>query len=117
VFITGRKKDLIVKGGTNISPRLVEEVLLEHPSVEQAAVLGMPHPFYGEEVAAVLKLRPGSSLETERSNLLKHCQAELSAPAVPAKWIEVAEFPTTTTGKIQKKELYARLIKDVGKIS
>src|SRR4029077_8946651 len=61
LYITDRKKDLIIKGGENISPREIEEALYLHPAVEEAAVVGIPDPVFGEDVCAVLHLKPGAS--------------------------------------------------------
>jgi long-chain acyl-CoA synthetase len=109
LFITGRKKDLIIRGGTNVSPRAVEEVLLLHPSVAQVAVIGLPHPFYGEEVVAVLQLKVDYNLDGERSALQTLCQENLSAAAVPTRWVVREALPTNPNGKIQKNKLREQL--------
>jgi long-chain acyl-CoA synthetase len=83
IFITGRKKDLIIRGGQNLSPRAVRECLLHHPSVEDAVVVGIPHDFYGEEVATALKLKQGLILADEQSSILQHCRKHLAQAAVP----------------------------------
>jgi long-chain acyl-CoA synthetase len=105
LFVTGRKKDLIIRGGLNISPRAVRDVLLEHPAVEDAAVLGLPHDFYGEEVVAALKLKPGHSLDAEQPSILQLCRARLNQASVPTRLVEVAQFPTGSTGKVLIREL------------
>jgi long-chain acyl-CoA synthetase len=61
-FIVDRKKDLIIRGGYNVYPREIEEVLYEHPAVAEAAVIGLPHPALGEEVAAAVALKPGAAV-------------------------------------------------------
>ncbi|MCC2667805.1 MAG: putative o-succinylbenzoate--CoA ligase [Armatimonadetes bacterium] len=103
--ITGRKKDLIIRGGVNVSPRQVEEVLLEHPAVAQAAVIGLPHDLYGEEVTAVLVLQPGQVLDELKRELQQLCRERLSSSAVPTCWVEVPELPVSSTGKVQKNVL------------
>ena len=66
-FIVDRKKDLIIRGGFNVYPREIEEVLYEHPAVLEAAVVGIPHPTHGEEVAAAVALRPGADATAGRA--------------------------------------------------
>lgn len=105
VYITGRKKDLIIKGGENISPRAIEDVLLEHESVEQVAVIGLPHYFYGEEVAAVIKLRPGYNFEMILPDLGRLCREKLNNSCLPARFFNIGEMPLSSTGKIQKTRL------------
>lgn len=105
VFITGRKKDLIIRGGVNVSPRAIEDVLMEHAAVAQVAVLGMAHEFHGEEIVAVVKMKDGHTLGSELSSLFACCSGRLSAVAVPSRFIEVQEFPVTVSGKIQKNRL------------
>lgn len=105
LFITDRKKDLIIRGGVNISPRAIEDILMKHESIDQVAVIGLPHDFYGEEVASVVKLKAGYRLDTVRPALERLCRENLSAIAVPTKFIELDEFPTSTMGKIQKAKL------------
>lgn len=105
VLITGRKKDLIIRGGVNVSPRAVEEVLLEHDAVDKVAVVGVPHELYGEQVVAVVALGPGRSLATERASLESFCRQRLNSAAVPNRFVAVEKFPETITGKILKREL------------
>jgi len=105
LFITGRKKDLIIRGGFNISPRGVEDIILRHPSVEQVAVVGLPHELQGEEVAAVIRFKTGHNLELERDSLDKLCRQELSPHSAPTKYLSIDEFPLNSSGKIQKNKL------------
>lgn len=105
LFITARKKDLIIRGGQNISPRAVEEVLEAHPAVLQAAVVGVPHAFYGEDVVAVLVLRAATDLVALRSELEARCRAALSPAALPTRFHVRAALPTSVTGKVQKNRL------------
>lgn len=110
LFITDRKKDILIRGGTNISPRAVEEVLLDCAGVRDVAVIGLPHPFWGEEVAALIELMPGASLDTVRAEAATRCRAVLPADAMPSRWQAVVEFPRSSTGKIQKgglKDLFS----------
>jgi acyl-CoA synthetase (AMP-forming)/AMP-acid ligase II len=105
LFITDRKKDLIIRGGVNISPRAIEDVLTEHESIAQVAVVGIPHEFYGEAVVATVKLKAGYTLDTVQPALNVLCKKNLSAVSVPTKFVEMDEFPTSTTGKVQKARL------------
>jgi long-chain acyl-CoA synthetase len=109
LFITGRIKDLIVRGGFNVSPRAVEAVLLSHEAVDQAAVVGVPHEFYGEEVTAALVLRDGRSLAADRPGIEAFCRGRLSAHAVPTRYVELDALPANAQGKILKRDLRARL--------
>jgi long-chain acyl-CoA synthetase len=110
LYITGRKKDLIIRGGINISPRAVEDVLHEHAAVAQAAVIGLPHEFYGEEVVAVVTLKPGHTLTAERASLVAHCKQRLSPPCVPGQYVELGHLPVNANGKVQKSRLREHLL-------
>ena len=105
LFITGRKKDLIIRGGFNISPRGVEDIILRHPSVEQVAVVGVPHALQGEEVVAIIQFKPGCNLELERHSLDSLCRQELSNHSVPTKYLSIDVIPLNASGKIQKNKL------------
>lgn len=105
LFITGRKKDLIIRGGVNISPRVVEEALLASEDVVDAAVVGAPHTFYGEEVVAVIKLEQGRELEQVKPTLTALCKEQLSPLSVPARYVALDAFPVSSTGKVQKNKL------------
>jgi long-chain acyl-CoA synthetase len=111
LYITGRKKDLIIRGGINISPRHVEEILMEHEAVAEAAVVGLPHEFYGEEVAAILRLKPGQTLDAARPSLEAYAKAKLRPAAVPSKWFSMDDFPRSSTGKVQKQQLREAFIR------
>ena len=100
VRITGRIKDIIIRGGENVSPKEVEDHLRSHPSVLDAAVYALPHEKYGEEVAAAIRLRPGCQVNGQE--LKEHCQGQLSYFKIPTRWRFVDEFPLTASGKIQK---------------
>jgi long-chain acyl-CoA synthetase len=102
-FIVDRKKDLVIRGGYNVYPREVEEVLYEHPAVAEAAVIGRPDPKLGEEVLAFVALKPGASAEP--ADLVAHCKERLAAYKYPREVRIVAELPKGATGKILKKEL------------
>lgn len=107
VSITGRLKEIINRGGEKISPREVDEILMDHPAVAQVVCFGMPHPKLGEEVAAVVVLREGREA-TERE--LQEFVAQRAADfKVPKKVLFMAEIPKGATGKLQRIGLAAKL--------
>lgn len=103
VNITGRIKDLIIRGGENISPREVEEFLYGHPDVVDVQVVGVPDPKYGEAVCAFVRVRPGA--EVTPDGIREFCQGRIAHFKVPRHVLVVDEFPMTVTGKIQKYKL------------
>ena len=103
VRITGRLKEMIIRGGENLFPAEIENVLLEHPDVAECAVVGVPDERVGEAVAAFVRLAPGASLEVEA--LKAHCRSLLSPQKCPAHWQAVESWPLTGSGKIKKFEL------------
>lgn len=98
--IEGRLKDMIIRGGENIYPREIEDVLFTHPGVASAAVVGIPDTEWGEQVAAFVQSRPGHALDA--AELSGFCRAHLAAFKVPRVWRIVDQFPQTASGKIQK---------------
>ena len=108
LFITDRKKDLIIKGGENISPREIEEALYLHPAVAEAAVVGMPHSVYGEEVWAVLQLKNGAEALEEEMRL--HVAQHVTKFKVPSRVIFQPALPKNATGKIWKQKIRAQLL-------
>jgi long-chain acyl-CoA synthetase len=102
-YIVDRKKDLIIRGGYNVYPREIEEVLYEHPAVAEAAVIGLPHPALGEEVAAAVALKPGAG--TTAADLRDYVKSQVAAYKYPRHvWI-VDALPKGPTGKIQKRDI------------
>ena len=102
-YIVDRKKDLIIRGGYNVYPREVEEVLYEHPEVREAAVIGVPHPEYGEEVAAAVQVAPGASITPDE--LRDYVKRQVAGYKYPRVVWFVDELPKGPTGKILKKEI------------
>jgi len=98
--ITGRIKDMVIRGGENIFPREIEEFLFTHPAIEQAAVVGVPDPKYVEELCAWIKLKSGCELSVDE--VRNYCRAHLAHYKVPRHVKFVDSFPQTVTGKIQK---------------
>jgi long-chain acyl-CoA synthetase len=102
-FIVDRKKDMIIRGGYNVYPREVEEVLYEHPAVQEAAVVGVPDESLGEEVAAVVVLKQGESLDAQE--LKAFVKEQVAAYKYPRKIWFADELPKGPTGKILKREI------------
>jgi acyl-coenzyme A synthetase/AMP-(fatty) acid ligase len=103
IRVTGRTKDLIIRGGVNIAPLEIDEVLLKHPEVLDAAAVGVPDSIYGEEVVCYVTPKPGRSL-TEAS-VIKHCEGLLPAPKRPKKVVIVPELPKSDRGKVLRDRL------------
>jgi long-chain acyl-CoA synthetase len=102
-FIVDRKKDLIIRGGYNVYPREIEEVLYEHPAVREAAVVGVPHESLGEEVAAVIALKEGAQATPEE--LRDFAKERVAAYKYPRSVRIVDDLPKGPTGKILKREI------------
>ncbi len=98
--ITGRVKEMIIRGGENFFPAEIENVLLEHPSVSEVAVVGLPDEKWGEIIACFVKLEAGETLDV--ADLRGHCRTHMAPQKTPAIWVQVSEFPLTGSGKIQK---------------
>ena len=98
--IHGRLKEMIIRGGENIYPREIEDVLFAHPAVANVAVVGVPDADWGEVVAAFVQLRP--SREASSAELETYCRSRLASHKIPRCWRFVDGFPQTASGKIQK---------------
>ncbi len=103
LFIVGRIKELIIRGGYNVYPAEIEDVLHSHPAVAEAAVIGVPHASLGEEVKAIVVLRPGTALTA--SELMAYCKERVAAYKYPRVIEFRAELPKNAMGKILKDEL------------
>ena len=106
--ITGRVKEMIIRGGENLFPAEIENVLLEHPDVAEAAVVGAPDERWGEIVIGFVRLAQGASLD--RAALVAHCRERISPQKTPAHWVAVQDWPLTGSGKIQKFVLRDRFV-------
>lgn len=104
-FVTGRLKELIIKGGENIAPREIDEVLLAHPALLEAAAIGIPDPFYGQDVAAGVVARPGQAVG--EAELLDFCRERLGRFKAPREIRLLSELPKGPSGKIQRLKLLA----------
>ncbi|TRX71372.1 AMP-binding protein [Carboxylicivirga sp. M1479] len=103
VQIVGRIKDLIIRGGENISPFEIEEFLHQHEAIKDIQVIGVPSDKYGEEVMAWIVLKEGSTVTSEE--LHAYCKGQIATFKIPKYWKFVSEFPTTVTGKVRKVEM------------
>jgi long-chain acyl-CoA synthetase len=104
IYIVDRAKDMIIRGGENVYSVIVEAAIYEHPDVQDCAVVGVPHPTLGEEVAAVVVLRPGRVIEAEE--ISRHVAARLARFEVPTKvYFRSDALPRNPQGKVLKREL------------
>lgn len=101
--VEGRLKDMIIRGGENIYPRELEELLFKHPAVSEVAVVGLPSERWGEEVAAVVRPKPGQTVD--QGELTAYMREHLAPHKTPRHWFVVEAFPMTSSGKIQKFKL------------
>ena len=109
-YIVDRKSDMIIRGGENIYPREIDEVLYQHPDIAAAAVVGVPDPLYGEEVSAVVVLKPGA--KTSELEVIDYCKGRLADFKCPKTVHFVEDIPKGPTGKLLKRELARMLSTD-----
>ena len=102
-FVTGRIKELIIKGGENIAPREIDEALLKHPAVLDAAAVGIPDPHYGQEILACVVLREG--MACDEAELRGFCEQQLGRYKTPKAFRFVADLPRGPSGKVQRRKL------------
>jgi acyl-CoA synthetase (AMP-forming)/AMP-acid ligase II len=107
LFVVDRKSDMIISGGVNIYPAEIEAELLTHPSVADAAVIGMPDSEWGESVCAFVVARPGETLSAEE--VIRFCGERLASLKKPKRVELIAELPRSPQGKVQKRELRAKI--------
>ena len=103
LYIVGRSKDVVIRGGNNIHPTDVEHAIALHPAVREVAVVGLPHPVLGEDLLAVVALRPGVQATAEE--LREHTLERLAKYKVPRQWEFVDALPRNATGKVVKQQL------------
>ena len=111
VKITGRRKEMIIRGGENIYPREIEDFIFSHPAVAEVAVFGVPDDFYGEQVAAWIELHSGETLAEDK--LREFCKAGLAHFKIPKYIRFVNEFPMTVTGKLQKFKMREQMMQQI----
>lgn len=112
VYISGRIKDLIIRGGENISPKEIEDFLYQYTHILDVQVIGVPNEKLGEEIMAWVKVREGFSISEEE--LLAFCKGKIAHYKIPKYWKFVEEFPMTVSGKIRKVEMREISIKELG---
>lgn len=108
VRITGRVKEMIIRGGENIYPAEIENVLLEHPAIAEVAVVGIPDSRWGEIVGCFFRVAAGETYD--EADLASYCRSQISPQKTPARWVAVSEWPLTGSGKIQKFALRDMLL-------
>ncbi len=118
LFVVGRSKELIIRGGENISPRKIDEVLLDHPDVLEAVAYSVPHPRLGEDIAAAVVLRPGASASNLDLRNFALNSKKLRLSEVPRFVKVIAEIPKSGTGKIQRNRILEELrsTPDLGRV-
>jgi len=111
LFIADRAKDMIITGGTNVYPAEIEGVLLDHPSVHDVAVIGIPDPDWGETIAAVVQLVSGVDWgDGVRDELIAHCKGRLGSYKIPRRWVAQDDLARTEAGKLYKRKLRDQLL-------
>ncbi|HCR76572.1 MAG TPA: AMP-binding protein [Chryseobacterium sp.] len=112
ITISGRIKDLIIRGGENISPKEIEDFLYTYPNILDVQIIGVPSEKFGEEVMAWVKVRKG--FEVTEEELLEYCKGRIAHYKVPKYWKFVDEFPMTISGKVRKVEMREVSVKELG---
>ncbi|MGL4955651.1 MAG: AMP-binding protein, partial [Bacteroidales bacterium] len=112
IAIVGRIKDIIIRGGENISPKEVEDFLLKHEGIQDVQVIGVPSEKYGEEVMAWVK--PQTGFDYGEEELLRYCKGSIATFKIPKYWKFVKQFPITVTGKIRKVEMREIAARELG---
>jgi acyl-CoA synthetase (AMP-forming)/AMP-acid ligase II len=113
VYIVDRLKDMIITGGFNVYPAEVEAILMQHPAIQDCAVIGLPDEKWGEAVTAFVEVRTGRQAETEE--LIAFCKDKLGSVKTPKSVEIVGELPRTPVGKIAKKEIRAQYWQNTGR--
>jgi acyl-CoA synthetase (AMP-forming)/AMP-acid ligase II len=103
IYLAGRGDDMIIRGGENISPEEVEDVLHAHPQIDEAAVIGIPHPDWGQEACAIVVLKKGA--DTDADEIMAHCKTRLTGFKRPGSVIFTDSLPRNRMGKVLKKKL------------
>lgn len=109
IYIVDRKKDLIIRGGFNIYPRELEELIVKHEAVSEAAVIGIPSERMGEEIVAIVVKKPGATVSEEE--IISFCQAKLAKYKTPRHVLFFDELPRNGVGKVLKHELQEKVQK------
>ena len=112
IKIVGRVKDMIIRGGENLYPAEIEAFLMHHPKIADAQVFGVPDTFMGEELVALLKLKPDE--HADEKDIRDYCQGAISKQKIPRYIKFVTGYPLTASGKVKKFELRAQFIEELG---
>jgi fatty-acyl-CoA synthase len=112
INIVGRVKEMIIRGGENIYPAEIEAFLMRHPKIAEAQVIGLPDEFMGEEVCALIRVKPGEAADEDE--IRAYCKAGISRHKIPKFFRFLQSFPMTASGKVKKFELREQLIKEMG---
>ena len=110
LYISDRKRDLIISGGFNVFPYEIEQALLAHPQVQECAVVGLPHDKWGEQVTAVVELAPGGHVQPEE--LISHTREIVGSMKAPKEVIVMDSLPRSSVGKVLKREIRTTLTQD-----
>ncbi len=110
LHITGRLKELIIRGGMNIAPLEIDAVLIEHPDIIEAGTIGVPHPIYGEEVVSYIVCRPGNSFSC--SEIIDFCKSRLSEPKIPKIIYTLEQLPKNSRGKLDRSAIVSHYRKN-----
>jgi fatty-acyl-CoA synthase len=105
-------KEMVIRGGENISPGEIEAFLMSHPKIAEAQVVGVPDAFMGEELVALLRLKQDE--QVDEAEMREYCRANISRQKVPKYFRFVDSYPLTASGKVKKFELREQLIKALG---
>ena len=109
--IIGRSKDIVIRGGENISPREIEEYLHRHPDIRDVQVIGLPDPKLGEELCACVMLNPGAGISAD--GVREFCRGQIAHFKIPRYVRFVEAYPMTTSGKVQKFILRQQILADI----
>jgi fatty-acyl-CoA synthase len=115
VKITGRRKEMIIRGGENIYPREIEDFIFTHPKVAEVAVFGVPDDYYGEQVAAWIELHSGETMTEDE--LREFCKDNIAHFKIPKYIRFVDDFPMTVTGKLQKFRMREEMVKSLEQVN
>jgi acyl-CoA synthetase (AMP-forming)/AMP-acid ligase II len=103
IYLDVRGDDMIIRGGENISPKEVEDVLHSHPKIDEAAIIGIPHPDWGQEPCAIVVVKQGENVDEDQ--IMDYCRSRLAGFKRPASVIFIDALPRNQMGKVLKKEL------------
>ena len=109
--IVGRNKDIIIRGGANISPREIEEILIREPRIREASVIGLPDEYYGEVVCACIIPKPGDKPTADE--IQAYLKARIASYKLPSRVVMLDEFPLNSMGKVRKEVLKERVLRSI----